>query len=135
MKGAIATAALAAVLLGACAQATGPAGPVTVTMDEFSFKLSQTSSPAGDVTFIVKNAGTVVHEFAILRTDLAHDKIPARPNEPSKVQEPGIAGEIEDIDAGATKQATFKLTPGTYVLICNEPAHYAAGMHLAYTVR
>ncbi|HLZ47335.1 MAG TPA: hypothetical protein VKR80_01640 [Candidatus Limnocylindria bacterium] len=26
------------------------------------------------------------------------------------------------------------LTPGNYVLICNEPGHFAAGMHLQLTV-
>ena len=129
---------IATLVLGACAQTgSAPGGPakVTVTMSEWSIKLSQTSVQAGQVTFAVKNDGKVTHEMAILKTDLSHDKIPVRAENAKKVQEPGIAGEIEDVDAGATKEATFDLKPGSYVLICNEEEHYQAGMHLAFVVK
>jgi uncharacterized cupredoxin-like copper-binding protein len=38
---------------------------VTVTATEFHFKLSKTSVPHGSVTFTVKNAGTIAHDFKI----------------------------------------------------------------------
>ncbi len=129
--------AAAMLLASACGQAGAQSGPakITVTMDEWNVKLSQASVTAGQVTFALKNNGKIVHELAVLKTDLAHDKIPVRPTDATKVQEPGIVGEIEDVDRGQTKEAIFDLTPGTYVLICNEKEHYQAGMHVAFTVK
>lgn len=128
---------LAMLILSACAQGTAQSGPakVTVTMEEWSVKLSQSTVPAGPVTFVLKNNGKLTHELAILKTDLAHDKIPLRPTDAKKVQEPGNVGEIEDVDAGTSKEATFDLTPGNYVLICNEEVHYQAGMHVSFVVK
>lgn len=129
--------AAAMLLATACGQAGAASGPskITVTMDEWNVKPSQVTVNAGQVTFALKNSGKLVHELAILKTDLAHDKIPLRPTDAKKVQEPGNIGEIEDVEPGQTKEAVFDLTPGHYVLICNEEAHYAAGMHIAFTVK
>lgn len=129
--------AISMLALSACGQAGAQPGPakLTVTMDEWNVKLSQSSVPAGQVTFVLKNTGKLVHELAILKTDLAHDKIPVRPTDATKVEESGMIGEIEGVDSGQTKEEIFDLTPGTYVLICNEEAHYQAGMHIAFTVK
>ena len=35
---------------------------------------------------------------------------------------------------GATKALTLDLKPGTYLLVCNLPGHYAAGMWTVLTV-
>ena len=35
---------------------------------------------------------------------------------------------------GATKTITIDLKPGHYVLFCNLPGHYAAGMHQDFWV-
>ncbi len=137
MKRLLGFAAIAMLVLGACAQAGAQNGPakVTVTMSEWSVKMSQTTLPAGQVTFALRNDGKLTHELAILKTDLPHDKIPARVEDATKVQEIGIIGEIEDVEAGATKADVFDLVPGKYVLICNEVSHYQAGMHLAFVVK
>lgn len=129
---------VAMLVFSACAQAgSTPSGParVTVTMSEWSVKLSQVSVLAGQVTFVLKNDGKITHELAILQTDLAQDKIPVRANDAKKVQEPGMVGEIEGVGPGITKEATFDLKPGNYVLICNEEEHYKAGMYLAFAVK
>ena len=129
--------AAAMLLASACGQAGAQSGlaKITVTMDEWNVKLSQPSVSAGQVTFALKNTGKLAHELAILKTDLAHDKIPVRPTDATKVQEPGMIGEIEGVDPGQTKEGIFDLTPGTYVIICNEKEHYQAGMHVAFTVK
>ena len=138
MKKLLPFAAIAMLVLGACAQAgsaqNGPA-KVTVTMSEWSVKMTQTTLPAGQVTFTLKNEGKLTHELAILKTDLPHDKIPARVEDATKVQEIGIVGEVEDVEAGLKKTGVFDLVPGNYVLICNEVSHYQAGMHLAFVVK
>jgi uncharacterized cupredoxin-like copper-binding protein len=138
MKKFLPFAAIAMLVLGAWAQtgnAQGGPAKVTVTMTEWSVKMSQTTLPAGQVTFALKNDGKLTHELAILKTDLPHDKIPVRVEDATKVQEIGIIGEIEDVDAGLTKADVFDLVPGNYVLICNEVSHYQAGMHLAFVVK
>ncbi len=132
MRRFIAVIVASVLLFAACGQATSS---VTVTMDEWSIKPSQASVPAGPVTFIVTNAGKERHELAVLKTDIAPDKLSYRAADPKKAEEPGNVGEIEDIAAGTTKQATFDLKTGNHVLICNEPDHYKAGMRMAFTVR
>ncbi len=124
--------AAAALLLVACAQ--GPTR-VTVNMEEWAIKLSQASAPAGDVTFVLRNQGKEEHELVILKTDTPDEKLAFRPADPNRAEEPGAIGEIEDVSSGKFKEATFTLAPGRYVLICNEPGHYKAGMHVAFIVR
>lgn len=89
---------------------------------------------AGNVTFNVKNVGTEIHEVVVIRTNLPDGALPADPAEPGKVVETGSIGETGDVAAGATAQVTLTLTPGTYALICNQPGHYAAGMHTMLVV-
>ena len=132
MRALMTFAVTAALLLAACAQ--GPA-KLTVTMDEWSIKLSQSSVPSGSVAFSLQNAGKEEHELVILKTDIAPDKLALRASDPTKVEEPGAVGEIEEVAPGTSKEATFDLQPGNYVLICNEATHYQAGMRIAFVVR
>lgn len=121
-------------LVSACGGSV-ESGKVTLTLSDFAIKASQTSVRAGQITFVVKNVGKVEHEVAILKTELPAGQLPPRDNNPAKAQEPGNVGEIEDIAPGTSKEATFDLAPGNYVLICNVEGHYASGMHIAFTVR
>ncbi|MEP6470327.1 MAG: sulfocyanin-like copper-binding protein [Chloroflexota bacterium] len=93
--------------------------------------------PAGEVIFNVKNDGTVLHEFVVLRTDLAEDALPEA-SDAAEVNEADAAlesmGEVEDVEVGASKSFTATLTPGTYVGICNVVGHYGSGMHIHFTV-
>jgi uncharacterized cupredoxin-like copper-binding protein len=107
---------------------------VGVTEKEMSIGLTQKFAIAGPVTFTVTNAGAAMHELAVLKTDLAEGSIPSRADDPSKAQETENVGEAEDIEPGMTKTFTATLDPGKYVLICNQPGHYAAGMHVSFTV-
>ena len=86
------------------------------------------------MTFVVRNNGTVLHEFAVLKTNLAQNQIPTDPTQPGKVLEPGLVGRVSGLAPGASASVTLNLSAGSYVLICNEPAHYIAGMHTAFTV-
>jgi len=108
---------------------------VGVKLTEMAIALDATSVPAGPVIFGVANAGAVTHELVVLRTDLAVDKIPANPEEAGKVSEDGSLGESGDISAGRWSSFVLTLSPGKYVLICNLPGHYAAGMRIGFTVK
>jgi len=114
----------------------GQATTVTVTLVDMAIKLSTTSVSAGTVTFAVTNAGTTIHEFVVLQTSIAQNALPADPANPGTVLEPGFLGKVGNLAPHATGSLTLTLGAGSYVLICNEPAHYTAlGMHTAFSVR
>jgi uncharacterized cupredoxin-like copper-binding protein len=121
------------------------ASAVNVTLREFSVTVDQATVPNGSVTFHVTNAGTVPHEFLVIKTDLAPDALPKESN--GSYQENGtgtsLLDEIEDLDPGQSKDLTIDLDEAKYVLICNmvhveangsQDAHYARGMRTAFRV-
>ena len=124
----------------------GGASTVAVTLQEFAVSADPASVPAGSVTFDVTNDGPDdVHEFVVIKTDLAPTDLPT--DKDGAVKETGegmeVVDEIEDIPVGETPTLTVDLEAGSYVLICNilqeEPdgtleAHYAEGMRTGFTV-
>jgi uncharacterized cupredoxin-like copper-binding protein len=82
----------------------------------------------------VKNSGTMEHELVVIQTDLAEDKLAPDVEEPGKVDETGNVGETGEIKVGESKTFTITIPAGHYVIMCNEVGHYAAGMHLTFTV-
>ncbi|MDP9320284.1 MAG: cupredoxin domain-containing protein [Chloroflexota bacterium] len=128
--------AVAAALVVGCAAAATPAkgGTVNATLTEMKIALDKTSLPAGPITFVVKNSGTVVHELVVLQTDVAEDKLVPDAAQAGKVVETGNLAETGDVNAGESKSFTVTLPAGRYVLMCNQVGHYAGGMHLTFTV-
>ena len=151
MKALLATAAASVLLLAACGTAGGTgsttvnatsapsvnpnARTVNATLTDSKILLDQSTVPSGKITFNVKNGGTMVHEVVVLKTDVAADKIAPNPDEPGKMSEDGSQGESGDLDPTQAKTFTLDLMPGNYVLICNQPAHYLLGMHIAFVVK
>jgi uncharacterized cupredoxin-like copper-binding protein len=132
------------VVAGCSSPASSEAGgTVTVTLTEWAIVTDAASVPAGDVEFVVTNAGTQFkHEFVVIKTDLAPADLPAVDG---KVDEAGAGitfiGEVEEMEIGASETASFELTAGKYVLICNvveaagaHESHYNEGMRVAFTV-
>jgi uncharacterized cupredoxin-like copper-binding protein len=107
---------------------------VNATLTDMHISIDRTSVSEGPVTFVVKNNGAVIHEFDVIRTDVPQDKLPADPNQPGKVDETGNVGETGEINPGESQTFTITLPAGHYVIMCNEAGHYAAGMHLDFTV-
>jgi uncharacterized cupredoxin-like copper-binding protein len=137
MKAILSIAAASLFVLAACSAqaATTSGGPVSVTLTDKGVSLSQGTINAGAVTFKVKNTGTIEHELVVIKTDVAADKITPDPDEPGKMSEEGSLGESGDLAAGTAKDFTLTLTPGKYVLMCNQPGHYMVGMHIAFEVK
>jgi uncharacterized cupredoxin-like copper-binding protein len=77
---------------------------VTVTATEFHFKLSKTSVPHGTVTFTLKNAGKLGHDFKI-----GGKKTPV-------------------VAPGKSAKLTVTLKAGKQAYTCTVPGHAAAGM-------
>lgn len=132
----ISVALLGAMLaLTACASQPAAANRVAITLTDSGLKAEPATAAAGPVTFVVTNAGSVIHSFTVLKTTIAQDKVPADPADPSRVQEGGKAGTTGPVPAVQTKELTLDLRSGGYVLVCNEPGHYLVGMHAAFTVK
>jgi uncharacterized cupredoxin-like copper-binding protein len=121
----------------ASAKTTTGAPALKVTEKEFAIALDSTSVPAGAIRVTAHNAGTVEHELVAFKTDLPLDQLPVNGAE---VDEEGegithIDPEAEDIAPGTAKTITLHLAAGRYVVLCNVPTHYAAGMRAELTVR
>lgn len=108
---------------------------VSVSLDDhLTIGLDRATLYAGPVVFAITNHGAMTHEFIVLATSAAPSTIAADPEQPGKVSEDGNIGESGDVPAGRFSGLGLTLTPGTYLLICNEPGHFAGGMHLQLTV-
>ncbi len=85
---------------------------------------------SGQVTFIVTNTSkTLQHELLVVRVPGDQERLPY--NEISrKVVESQIdkIGNSGDLRASTSTTFTVRLKPGKYLLICNQPGHYQAGM-------
>jgi len=126
------TVAAPAAAVPARAAAPPLARNVDVTLAQFAVTPSDTAAAAGKVTFRVHNAGTIVHEFVVIRTPRPAADLPLRDG---RADESGNVGETGDLRPGTTKSVTLKLSTGHYALICNLPGHYVAGQHTDFAVR
>jgi uncharacterized cupredoxin-like copper-binding protein len=119
-------------LLAACGAPSG----VTANLTDTSIQLSTpTTSTAGDVTFHIKNTSTTqTHEFVVIQTDLPADQLLPGANGQLDEEKLTSMGEKGDILFGQGADLALKLPVGHYLLICNLPGHYQAGMHAAFTV-
>jgi uncharacterized cupredoxin-like copper-binding protein len=108
-----------------------PAATIAVTLKEFTIGPTPALGRAGTITFRVHNAGTMRHEFVVLRTNKPADAL-LKGNEAS---ETGNVGEIPGLAPGATKTLRLRLKAGHYALICNMPGHYMAGQRIDFTVK
>ncbi len=133
----------AALLAAACdgdEEANGNGGgaeaaTVDVAVVDFDVNPSVDTVEAGAVTFRVANDGAVVHNFRVIKTDLAPDALPID-SATSKVDEGqvDVRASRDDISPGSSVELTVDLEPGSYVLICNIPTHYQRGTLAGFTV-
>ncbi|MEO8423437.1 MAG: plastocyanin/azurin family copper-binding protein [Actinomycetota bacterium] len=133
MKRLLVLAAAAALVIPACSSDSGGIG---VTLSDFKVEPAESSASAGELTFDITNDAEQTHEFVIFKTDLAPDELPTGDDGDVDEEGEGVThiDEIEDITGGSTESLTVTLDAGSYVLICNLPAHYGQGMHAAFTV-
>lgn len=114
----------------------GQAQQLQANLSEWKIGLSESTVSAGKVEIAAENAGTMVHELVIIRTDTAPDKLPVSASQKVDEAKAGdVIDEIEEFKAGTTETKTIDLAAGAYVLICNIPEHYEAGMRVGLTVK
>lgn len=117
-----------------------PPAPINGTTDvsvalaaatPFSLIPTVGSVKAGPTRFIVANYGTMTHEMVVVKTD----KTPQQLTEPNgTANESTSVGEAADLAPGQVKEVTLDLKPGRYILVCNLPGHYKAGMYHTFVV-
>lgn len=98
-------------------------------------RLSQSSVPAGSITFTITNEGVKDHEFEVFETATAAGDFAIGPDD--KVVDPEdavVLAEVEGIEGGKTETLTLEFEPGNYAMICNEEGHYGEGMFADFTV-
>jgi uncharacterized cupredoxin-like copper-binding protein len=98
--------------------------------------LSESAVHAGIVVFKVMNhSPDTVHEFLVVKTDMDPDALPMS-DDGTKLDEDKLQGiqELGDLDPGKSGEMKMTLAPGHYLLFCNEPGHFKAGMHASFSV-
>jgi uncharacterized cupredoxin-like copper-binding protein len=98
---------------------------------------SVSTAKAGDITFQVKNTGTIDHEVVVLKTDTAFDQLPVGTPEADKVDESSSIGESGDPALKPGESRSFTITDvvsAKYVFVCNIAKHYGLGMRAAFNV-
>jgi uncharacterized cupredoxin-like copper-binding protein len=96
----------------------------------------QPSVKAGAVRFDVTNwSRGMLHEMLVVAVDNPQAPLPYNYSQ-AKVAEDQVKvlGDTGYLQSGASYTFDLTLTPGSYLLICNVPGHYAAGMVEPLTV-
>lgn len=97
---------------------------VEATLNEWSIQLSRTEMPAGQITFRVRNAGQLEHDFEIEAVDGGAD---------------GDAEVEGEIPPGEERLLNVTLQPGTYTIYCEAESeqgdHDELGERATFTVR
>jgi uncharacterized cupredoxin-like copper-binding protein len=101
-----------------------------------SIRVDKPTVKAGTVTFDVTNwSRSVLHEVLVVKVDnpaaaLPYDYPQARVQE----EQVKVLGEAADLQPNTSKTFEVALEPGSYLLTCNIPGHYAAGMAVPLSV-
>jgi uncharacterized cupredoxin-like copper-binding protein len=91
----------------------------------------------GMVTFEVLNTSKdQIHEMIVAPLASTKKTLPYIANE-NRVDEDkeGDLGEVSELDPGKSGALRIEMKPGRYILYCNVPGHYVAGMWTLFTVK
>ena len=100
---------------------------ITVDMKEYTITVTPSTIKAGAIKFGVRNVGTMEHQFDLIKTDLAPDKLPIDTGA-GKAKEDGLVRQIKSIQPNKVGTTTVTLEAGHYLIICNISGHYQLQM-------
>lgn len=134
-----------ALIIGLAARPSGglsvPKGSHVVRVDERDFHIDMRATAplhAGNYLFVDTNHGGSPHELVMWKTDDHDNQLPLddarRVNEDSKDLE-SVLDSGSSLNPGETRVLSVSLDPGHYVMVCNLPGHYLAGMHVDVVVQ
>ncbi len=117
----------------ATAAAAAPAttavdGKITVDASEYAFMPAAVTAKPGKLSFTLDNKGKIPHELIVLKTSADPAGLKVDPST-ARISESSSVGEVSETAAGKAKTSTLDLAAGTYVYVCNIPAHYGLGMY------
>lgn len=100
------------------------------------FDLNKYVVPAGMVEFVATNtSSSIEHEMLVIPITDVTKALPYNTDDERLDEDAaGSLGEVEETQPGETGSVTLELAPGTYMLTCNIPFHYAMGMWTLLTV-
>jgi uncharacterized cupredoxin-like copper-binding protein len=107
---------------------------VQATVKDFSITVPDHTITPGLVDFAVTDVGPTAHEFVIFASDAAPGDLPLKDGRVDEDALTRVLDSGDNIDVGTTKTFHGALPPGNYVIVCNLPTHYLAGMHTSFTV-
>jgi len=116
-----------------------PKGSRVVHVDErdFHIQLSNVTLPAGDYVFVDTNHGPSPHELVMWKTNDPADRLTLRTNHRVNEDSPTLTSALDSgssLNPGETRLLTTTLEPGHYVIACNLPGHFLAGMRVDINV-
>ena len=114
----------------------GAVGPGMMGMGMMSVRADKTNVKAGDVTFDVTNwSRSVVHEILVVAVDSPDAPLPYDYSKQTVIEDQvKKLGDTDELQPNASKSIEVTLAPGDYLLLCNVPGHYAAGMVVPFSV-
>lgn len=108
----------------------GMGGHRNPAMAMMGIKVDKATVPAGKVSFEVKNTSReTIHEMIVAPIASRDVTLPFVAKE-NRIDEDaaGDLGEVSELDPGKSGVLSIDLKPGLYVLFCNVPGHFMAGM-------
>ena len=108
----------------------GPGGAGPMGHGMMAVRLDKPTVKAGKIRFEVANLSQAWrHEMVVVAVDDPNAPLPYDYNT-ARVPEDKlkVLGEVDELEAGKSGSLEVKLEPGSYLLVCNLPGHYAAGM-------
>jgi uncharacterized cupredoxin-like copper-binding protein len=116
-----------------------PGGTHVVRVDErdFQISVSRTTLVAGHYVFVDTNHGPTAHELVMWKTTDTDTRLPFgkdRINEASPDLE-SVLDSGTALRPGEARLLSATLSAGHYLLVCNLPGHFRAGMHVDITVQ
>ena len=107
---------------------------LTVTLKDYTVTLSAPTVKASTVKIGVQNNGSMAHQFDLIKTDLAADKLPID-GASGTAKTDGLVKQVLNIGVGKVAVVSADLAAGHYVIICNVAGHYQLGMRADLTVQ
>ena len=123
-------------MMGSGMMGQGMAGQGMMMGGMMSLRADKATVKAGPVAFEVTNwSRSVLHEMLIVAVESPAASLPYDYGRAQVAEEQvKVLAEAADLKPNAAKTVEVALEPGAYLLICNVPGHYAAGMAAALTV-
>lgn len=105
-------------------------------MGMMSIRTDQATVKAGTVRFVVTNwSRSLIHEVIVVAVENLNAPLPYNYGE-ARIPEDQVRviGEVEGLQPNGSGSIEVSLPAGNYLLICNVPGHFAAGMVAPLTV-